>query len=69
MATGREPIDVNATTRTIDAPHWGVTLRTLFGAALSTFGDARPGERRMFTVRLKGKPIATLHVQKHDDQL
>jgi hypothetical protein len=64
----RAPLEVNGTTRTIEAKHWGYTLRTLFGAALAASADARPGERRLFTVRMKGKPIATLYVQKHDNQ-
>jgi hypothetical protein len=64
----RTPLEVNAAERTIDAKHWGYTLRTLFGAALAACGDAQPGERRMFTLRMKGRPIATLNVQKHDDQ-
>ena len=64
----RTPLEVDGTTRTIKAKHWGYTLRTLFGAALSASADAKPGERRMFTVLMKDKPIATLYVQKHENK-
>ena len=63
----RIPLRVNPATRTIDAPHWGYTLRTLFGAAVSALDDANPGEERTFTVRMKGRPIATISVRKHED--
>lgn len=64
----RTPLQVDAANRTIEATHWGLTLRVLFGAALAAMRDAKPGERRPFTVNHKGKPIATLYVQKHEDQ-
>lgn len=62
----REPLEVNAVNRTITAPHLGITLRVLFGAALSSWPDPIPGERRDYTVVHRGIAIATLHVKQHD---
>jgi hypothetical protein len=67
MKQTRTPLEVDGANRTIEAKHWGYTLRTLFGAALAASTDAKPGEKRAFTVRMKGKPIATLYVQTHVD--
>lgn len=63
----RELVEVNSVNSTIVIPHWGITLRTLFGAALAAWPGATPGERRSFTVLHKGAPIAVLAVQQHDD--
>lgn len=63
----RAPVEVNDVNSTIAVPHWGITLRTLFGAALASWPDAQPGERRNFTVLHKDTPIAVLHVQQHND--
>lgn len=63
----RAPVTVNDVNSTITVPHWGITLRTLFGAALATWPDAQPGGRRQYTVLHKGAPIATLSVQQHED--
>lgn len=65
--TNRIPLKVDQVRRTIDAPHWGYTLRTVFGAAANAIADALPGEQRTFTLRMKGRPIATIQVQKHQD--
>lgn len=63
----REPIEVDDATSTIVTPHWGVTLRTLFGAALASQTNPIPGSRRDYTVLHKGAPIATIFVRQHDD--
>jgi hypothetical protein len=63
----RPPVVVDHKAATIDVNHWGYTLRTLFGAALA-HNPVPPGQRKPYTLRLKGTPIATLNVQKHDDQ-
>jgi hypothetical protein len=65
MAFQKQLVDVNTANSTISVPHWGITLRTLFGAALAAWPEAQPGERRAFTVLMKDKEIATIHVQKH----
>lgn len=63
----KEPIPVNPINSTMRVPHLGITLRTLFGAALSSaWADPHPGEKRDFTVVHKGVPIATIHVKQHD---
>lgn len=62
-----EPVVVNNDTATITIPHWGITLRRLFGAALSSQVDPVPGERRQYTVLHKDAPIATIFVQQHTD--
>lgn len=58
-------IAVNTDNSTIEAPHLGVTLRTLFGAAVAAWPGA-PGQTRPFTVQYKGKDIATLNVHHHN---
>lgn len=63
----REPVVVNDVNSTIVVPHWGITLRTLFGAALASWPDPQPGDRRQYTVLYKDAPIATLNVRQHDD--
>ena len=62
-------VEVNAVNSTITVPHWGITLRTLFGAALDSWPEARPGESRAFTVLYKDKAIATLNVHQHNEPL
>lgn len=61
------PIEVDQDLRKIYLPHWGITLRTLFGAALSTWPNPEAGERREYTVIHRDAPVATLFVQQHDD--
>lgn len=61
----KDRIAVNAVKSEVHIPHWGVTLRTLFGAALDAWPEGQPGERRDFTVIHKEKAIAVFHVQKH----
>lgn len=61
------PIEVDQDSREITLPHWGITLRTLFGAALNSWDNPVPGERREYTVIHRDAPIATLFVQQHDD--
>lgn len=68
MPVPKQRVEVNTVNSTIDAPHWGVTLRTLFGAALDAWPEATPGERRAFTVRYKDKDIGVINVQKHPTQ-
>lgn len=63
----RDPIPVNADNSTLQIPHWGVTLRTLFGAAVAAWPDAQAGERKQFRVLHKGKEVAVLNIQQHDD--
>lgn len=67
MAITKLPIEVDAAGSTITIPHWGITLRRLFGTALSHWPDAQPGEARDVTVVYKGAPIATLHVRQLRD--
>lgn len=61
----KERLAVNPVNSTITIPHWGVTLRTLYGAAISAWPERKPGETREFTVVHKDKPIAVLSVQEH----
>lgn len=68
MPFQKQRVEVNAVNSTIEVPHWGITLRTLFGAALEAWPEGQPGERRAFTVLLKDKEIGTIHVQKHQNQ-
>ena len=63
----RTPVEVNDVNSTVSIPHWGITLRTLFGAVLASWRDPQPGERRDFTVLHKDTPIAVIHVRQHDD--
>lgn len=63
----RDVIEVCHETQTIYMPHWGLTMRTLFGAALRTWPDPVPGERREYTVVHRDAPVATLYVQQHDE--
>ncbi len=62
----REPLTVNGVNRTITVPHLGITLRVLFGAALSSWPNPQPGERRDYSVVHRGACVATLHVKQHD---
>lgn len=66
MSAAKTRVVVNTVNSTIETPHWGITLRTLFGAALDAWPEATPGERRPFTVIYKDKEIATITVQKHN---
>lgn len=63
----RERVEVNDVNSQITVPHWGITLRSLFGAALEAWPNPQPGERRDYTVMHKEKAIAVLHVQQHND--
>lgn len=63
----RAPVEVNDVNSTLSVPHWGITLRSLFGAALANWPDPKPGERRSYTVLHKDTPIGIVHVQQHDD--
>lgn len=61
-------IEVNTVNSIITIPHWGVTLRSLFGAALDAWpGEA--GETRQFSVHHKDKAIAVINVRKHNQPL
>lgn len=60
-----DEIEVNPVNSEMTVPHWGITLRTLFGAALDAWPEGKPGDRREFKVVMKDKEIATIHVQKH----
>jgi len=66
MSTADDSIAVNTVNSTVTVPHWGITLRTLFGAALEAWPEGEPGESRDFAVILKGKHIADIHVKKHN---
>lgn len=68
MTFQKQQVEVNTVNSSINVPHWGITLRTLFGAALAAWPEASPGERRDFTVHYKDKEIGTIHVQKHLNQ-
>lgn len=57
-------IDVNTVNSQLMIPHLGVTLRTVFGAAIEAW-PGTPGERREFTIIHKGKAVGVLHVQHH----
>lgn len=63
----KEPIIVDSEKRTLAIPHWGVTLRSLFGAALRTWPHARPGQSRQFDVLHKGAVIGSITVRQHND--
>lgn len=58
-------VTVNTVNSTITIPHWGITMRTLFGAALEAWPGA-PGESRQFAVQYKDKAVATINVQHHN---
>jgi hypothetical protein len=58
-------VEVDVKAATIKIPHWGITQRSLHGAALDAWMGAQPGESKDFTVIYKGKPIAVIFVQKH----
>lgn len=60
-------VEVNTVNSTVSIPHWGITLRTLFGAALEAWPEGQPGERREFTVLHKEKQIAVIQVQQHNE--
>lgn len=62
-----EPVEVDDVNSTITVPHWGITLRRLYGAALASQTNPIPGSRRDYTVLFKGAPIATIFVRQHDD--
>lgn len=62
-----EPVTVNSVNSVICIPHWGVTLRTLFGAAIAAWPDPTPGACRDFRITYKGADIALLHVKQHHD--
>lgn len=62
-----EPVEVNDVNSTITVPHWGITLRRLYGAALASQPNPIPGSRRDYTVLFKDTPIATIFVRQHDD--
>lgn len=57
---------VDDETGVVDVPHWGITLRRLFGACLAAQVNPEPGARQ-YVVRLKGAPIAIINVRQHDD--
>lgn len=66
-ATTKSRVEVNDVNSTVSIPHWGITLRTLFGAALEAWPDGKPGERRDFRVFHKDKQIAVIQVQQHNE--
>lgn len=61
----RDRIEVNTVNSEVHIPHWGVTLRTVFGAVLDAWPDAAPGERRDFKLIHKDKDVGTIHVRHH----
>lgn len=67
MNDPKELIVIDDDKSEITVPHWGITLRSLFGAALSSQPNPSPGEQRQYAVRLKGAHIATLNVRQHLD--
>lgn len=67
MSTQKEPVEVNDVNSTITVPHWGITLRALFGAALSSWENPQPGQTRQYQVQYKDATIATVNVRQHDD--
>lgn len=64
----KNPVDVDAAASTITVPHWGITLRTLFGSALAAWPEGGPGESKQFDVHHKDTHIATITVRKHDQE-
>jgi hypothetical protein len=64
MPVAKDLVQVDDATSTIVVPHWGITLRTLFGAAVEAWPDAKPGECRAYSVYLKGKCIGIINVQQ-----
>lgn len=65
----RQQVEVNTDNSTIELPHWGITLRTLFGAALAAWPEGKPGESRDFDVQFKDKSVGTIHVRHHAEQI
>lgn len=66
--THPDTIRVDDAAGTVDVPHWGITLRTLFGACLAA-QPTPPPSMRQYTVRLKSAEIGTINVKQHDDFL
>lgn len=64
MSITRLPIEVDTDGASVTVPHWGITLRRLFGAALDAWPDAPPGATRDVDVIYKGAHVATLHVRQ-----
>lgn len=58
---------VDSIASTITVPHWGITLRCLFGAALKQWQGA-PGEVREFTVIYKDAVIGAIKVRQHKEK-
>lgn len=67
MTDVTQPVVVNDVNSTVTIPHWGITLRRLYGAALAGQENPVPGQRRRYTVLHKDAPIATIFVQQHND--
>lgn len=61
----RARIEVSTVKNEVAIPHWGVTLRTVFGAVLEAWPDAAPGECRDFKLIHKDKDVGTIHVRQH----
>ncbi|OWT55246.1 hypothetical protein [Candidimonas nitroreducens] len=60
-----DPVLVNPVNHTVTIPHWGITLRTLYGAVLAAWPHPAPGELQRYTVLYKGAPIAAINVRQH----
>lgn len=63
--TPRDPVTSDGATVTI--PHWGITMRHIYGVALSSWPDRQPGQVKKFSVSLNGVEIATINVKEHDN--
>lgn len=67
-ATEKHRVAVNDGNSTIEVPHWGITLRTLFGAALASWPNPQPGESREYSVQHKDKTIGAITVRQHNER-
>ncbi len=60
-------VEVNDVNRVVTVPHWGITLRTLFGACLEAWPDGKPGESREYQVQYQDKTIGAIRVRQHNE--
>lgn len=66
-AEEKDRVEVDDARSELTIPHWGITMRTLFGAAVAGWANPQPGQVRQFTVRHKDAHIATINVRQHND--
>ena len=59
-------VEVDDAASTVTIPHWGITLRTLFGACIDAWTDGKPGESREYQVQYQDKTIGAIRVRQHN---